>query len=93
MCLQASAKRTDSNLSNACAKSHPSICSLLHSIVSIILLADSEGPGQDAQADLGLRRPHMPEDKFSNGTAHLMFNRFCLPFSVCDGESLRYSLF
>ena len=32
----------------------------------IILLVDSEGPDQtaDAQADLGLRCPHMPEDTF-----------------------------
>ena len=30
---------------------------------------DSKGP--DAQADLGLRCPHMPEDTFSHGIAQL----------------------
>ena len=41
----------------------------------MILIADSECSDQtarDAQADLGLRCPHMPEDTFSNDTAHIM---------------------
>ena len=40
----------------------------------MILLADSEGPDQtcaDAQADLGLRCPHMPEDTVSHGVAQM----------------------
>ena len=39
----------------------------------MILLVDSEGPGvegTDAQADLGLRCPHMFEDMFSHGAVH-----------------------
>ena len=34
------------------------------------LLADGDGPDEcaDAQADLGFRCPHMPEDMFSHGT-------------------------
>ena len=36
------------------------------------LVADSLCPA-DAQADLGLRRPHISEDTFSLGAAHLKF--------------------
>ena len=58
----------DSDSSNACAKSPPSICSaLIHSIMS-----DDSVRGQrslvsdcsDAQTDLGLCCPHMSEDTF-----------------------------
>ena len=40
----------------------------------MVLLADSEGPNQtaDAQADLGLRCSHMPEDLFSHGADYLI---------------------
>ena len=38
----------------------------------MIMLAESEDPDQtDAKADLGLRCPHMPEDKFSHGASKL----------------------
>ena len=37
----------------------------------VILLAGSEGPDQPAQADLGLHCPHMLEDTFSQGAAHI----------------------
>ena len=37
----------------------------------MIQLADNEGLDQTAQADLGLRCPHMPEDTFSHAAAHL----------------------
>ena len=37
---------------------------LIHSVVSLILLADSEGP--DAQADPGLCCPYMPGHKFTS---------------------------
>ena len=48
----------------------------LHSYILLypmILLADSEGPDQiaDAQADLGHHCPHTP-DTFSNGMAYIM---------------------
>ena len=40
----------------------------------MILLADTEGPDQcaDAQADLGLRCSHMPEDAISHGAAFMI---------------------
>ena len=34
----------------------------------MILLADSDGPDETVQADLGLHSPHMPEETFSHGT-------------------------
>ena len=48
----------------------------------ITLLADSECPGQtarsaDAQADLGLHCPHMPEDTFSLGAAQIKQSSNC----------------
>ena len=57
----------------ACAENHPGlICSLfIHSIVSNDSVSDDEGLDQTAQADLGLRCPHMPEDTFSHAAAHL----------------------
>ena len=42
---------------------HPGICfPFIHSVVSNDSVADGEGPDQTAQADLGVRCPHMPED-------------------------------
>ena len=40
----------------------------------MILIGDSEGPDQiaDAQADLGLCCPHIPEDTFPHGAAHII---------------------
>ena len=37
----------------------------------MILLAESKGPNQTAQADLGLRWPRMSKDTFLQGAAHL----------------------
>ena len=52
----------------------------------MIPLVESEGPDQtaEAQADLGLRRPHMPEDTFSHGPAY-MWKRARLKLPVRDG--------
>ena len=68
MCLRACAKCTDSISCHACVKSHPGIC---YSFLRYIDSNDSVS-GQwrswsdcaDAQADLGLPCPHMPEDAF-----------------------------
>ena len=40
----------------------------------MIQLADSEGPDQteETHADLDLCCPHLPEDMFLHGTAHLL---------------------
>ena len=38
----------------------------------MILFADSEGPDQTAQTDLGLRCPHMPKDMFLLSEAQSM---------------------
>ena len=59
----------------ACAKYDPGHCSkLICSMVSIDSVNGQWRPWSDcadAQADLGLCCPHMPEDTFSRGTAHL----------------------
>ena len=66
--LRTCAKCTDTDLSYACAKSHPDICSpLIHSIVSNDSVSGQRRPWSDcadAQADLGIRCPHMPETSF-----------------------------
>ena len=68
MRLQACAKRTDSDSSCACVKYYPGLWSpFIHSVVS-----NDSVSGQwrlwsdcaDAQADLGLRCTHIPEDTF-----------------------------
>ena len=65
--------------SHACAKSHLGICSpLIHYIVSIDSVSGKRRPRSDcanAQPDLGLRCPHMPEGTFSHGEAHAVNNR------------------
>ena len=49
-CLRTCAKCNDPDSFCACAKSHPDICSpLIHYLVPVILLADSEGPDQTAR--------------------------------------------
>ena len=62
------AQNTD--LSRACAKSHPGICSpAIHSVVSSESVGGQRIPRSDcadAQADLGLRSPHLLEDIFSH---------------------------
>ena len=66
----------DSLSSHACAQSHLGNCSpLIHSISQMILLADSGSPDQTA------RCPHMPEDRFSHGTAHLKSKNYYQRFS------------
>ena len=69
-CLRLCAKSIDSDSSRACAKSHPCICSsLIYSIVSNESVSGQQRPWSDcadAQADLGLRSPHISEDKFSH---------------------------
>ena len=74
-------KRCGFTTSCACAKSHPSIYfPFKHSIVTNVLLADSENPDQtDEQADLVLRYPHMPEDKFLHGVSHITAKSATLP--------------
>ena len=61
----------------ACAKYHPGLCSPF--IHSVVLNDSSSGQWRpwsdcaDAQADLGLRCPHMPEDTFSQGETRKVF--------------------
>ena len=60
--------------SYVCANNYPGICSpFIYSVVSNVLLADSEDPDQtmDVQAALGLCCPHMFEDTFSPGAARM----------------------
>ena len=87
MCYQrfwaASSENVSSNMckirtfrsSCTCAKSHPGLClPLIHSIVFNNSVSGQRRPWSDcadAQADLGLRWPHMPEDMFSHGAAHM----------------------
>ena len=82
MCLRACIKCTDLDSSHACAKYHLGTCSqFMHSIVS-----NDSGSGQqrpwsayaDAQADLGLCCPHMPEDMFSHCAARLISSCFVI---------------
>ena len=95
MCLRTCAKCTNSDSSRACLKSHPGICSpLIHSIVS----NDSSISGQrrpwsdcaDAQADLGLRCPYMPDDTFSHGEADLMINVWLVPVTILTKMLIYY---
>ena len=61
----------------ACAKYHLVIClPFIHSVVSNDSVSGQQRPWSecaDAQADLGLHCPHMPEDTFSLGAAHIDF--------------------
>ena len=64
-------------LTSSCARarSHPGLCSsLIHSMVFIDSVSGRRRPRSDcanAQSDLGLRCPHMPEDTFSHGAAKI----------------------
>ena len=84
MCLRACAKCSNSDSSHACAKYHSGICSpLIHSIVSSDSVSGLRRPWSDyadAQADLGLRCPHMPEDIFSHDAVLLEFILSCLVY-------------
>ena len=51
----------------------------------MIMLADSEGPDQPVQADLGLCYLHMPKDMFSYGTA--LYELFSTDQSTCVSAS------
>ena len=70
--------------SRACAKAHQSICSpFIHSVVSSDSVSGQQRPRSDcadAQSDLGLRCPHMLEDSFLHGAAHITG-----PHSVAQG--------
>ena len=72
---------TDSDTSNACAKTHPVIWfPLRHSIISNDFVSGQWRPWSDcadAQADLGLRCPHMPENTYSHGASQFV--------NSCDG--------
>ena len=63
-------------LSSACAKYHPILCSpFIHSVVSNDSVSELCRPWSDCsdvQADRGLCCPHMSEDRFLHGVAHLM---------------------
>ena len=94
-CLRTSAKCTYSNIPHACAKCHLGVISLLiHAIVYINSVSGRRrlwSDCADAQADLGLRCPHMPKDTFLHGAAHLMM---CLKlatnlYTFCYGLSVR----
>ena len=70
-CLRICAKYKDADLSRACVKSHPGICfPFIYSVVSNESVSGQRRPWSDcadAQADLGLCCPHMPEGTFSHG--------------------------
>ena len=64
--------------SQACSKSHPDICS---SLIDFIMSNDSVSRQQrpwsdcaDAQADLGVRCLHMPDDTFLHGVGHIFLS-------------------
>ena len=67
-----------------CPKSHPSICSpLKYSIVSNDSICGQRRPWSDcanAQSDLGLHYPHMPDDMFLQGVAHILICALETPF-------------
>ena len=61
----------------ACAEYYPDICfPFIPSVVFNDSVCDSEDPDQtarmQAQSDLGLHCPHMPEDSFSRGVIHFI---------------------
>ena len=73
--------------SRVCAMSHPGKCSPpIHSAVSIDSRNGQRRPWSDcadAQADLDLRCPHIPEDTFSHGSVCLEFcSLFILPVQL-----------
>ena len=63
-----------------CAKYHPGLRSpFIHSVVSNYSVSGQWRPWSDcadAQSDLGLRCPHVPEDTFSYGAAQLKIRDF-----------------
>ena len=75
ICLRACAKTCGFTSSCACAKYQPGICSpFILSIVTGDCLSGQWRPRSDcvdAQADLGLRCLHMPENTFSLGAAQV----------------------
>ena len=64
-----------------CAIYHLSLCSpFIHFVVSNDLISGQSRPWSDCtdvQADLGLRCPHMPEDTFLLGVAHIILLHAC----------------
>ena len=76
VCLRACAKCIDSDIPHACAKCPPAICSILNRFI-VFNCSDcgQRRPWLDcanAQADLGLRCPHISEDTFLHGTVDVV---------------------
>ena len=71
--------------SYTCSHSHPGICfPSKHSVISKNSVCGQQRPRSDcsdAQADLGLHYPHMPEDTFSHGMAHLLIQA-----EICENK-------
>ena len=69
-------KMSRSRSFGACAKYHPGLCSpVIHSVVWKTSVRGHGRPWSDcadAQADLDLRCPHIPDDMFKHGTAHII---------------------
>ena len=89
MCLRTCAIGTDSDSSHACAKSPTGISFLL---IQYMVFSDSVNgkrwPWSDcanAQADLGLRCPHLPDDTFSHGATQLFcrIEKYVICFCTC----------
>ena len=73
MCLRACAEYAGSHYPVHDQGSIRAFLSMIHSIVSFDSVSGQRRPCSDcadAQADLGLRWPHMPKDAFSHGAAH-----------------------
>ena len=94
-CLLTYAKQTDSDSSHACANTDTDLCSsLIHSIVSYNSVSGQRRPWSDcanAQADLGLCCPHLPEDLAHMRTAKAHMN-LC-PYAHWSGPSLAVDIF
>ena len=83
MCFTASSEKVPSSMrimcgftsSCACAMYHPDLCSrFIHSVISNDSCSGQRRPWSDcadAQADLGLRCLHVPEDTFFHEAVHI----------------------
>ena len=72
-----------------CAKPHPALCSPVKcSIVFNESVCGQRKPWSDcadAQADLGIRCPHMPEDTFSHhGGSKCDIMKYCMKYEVLN---------
>ena len=73
MCLRACAEYAGSHYPVMIKVPYGHFLSMIHSIVSFDSVSGQRRPCSDcadAQADLGLRWPHMPKDAFSHSAAH-----------------------